>query len=151
MSAVSRLATTIVFLFAVLLAGCTTIDSHKPPPDDWPITQVNEYHVPFAVVSDVCQCYAPLFFLSYGCTLFYLNQGIAEIWVTKNPSEETLGHERKHALGYDHEGSDYLEDMLQSWKSGEKSSNTCQMPERMDDYRKLTFTTTHHPKSASKE
>ena len=121
--------------------GCSTIDMHKAPPADWPIKQVNTYRVDFRTMSDACQCYAPFGSIYMACTYFYFDQGKAEIWLWKGTAEQFVKHEELHAfLGRDHLGDDRIERTLVDWRAGRTTKNSCKMPARMDEYRKLPFT-----------
>ena len=53
-----------------------------------------------------------------GCTLFFLDQREAHIYVSKDfPSAAVLAHERLHAAGYDHVGSVGMQAIVRDWKA----------------------------------
>src|ERR671919_3132816 len=100
-------------LLSAALAGCTILNTHERVPG-WPALKVVEHHVAHAEMRDRCQRYAPPLSLAEGCTLFYLDQGEAHIYVSKDfPARWVLEHERLHAAGYDHVGSTAMLRMLE--------------------------------------
>jgi hypothetical protein len=99
------------------LTGCTVIDRHERVPG-WPELKVIERHVSHQEMRDRCSKYAPPLSAPEGCTLFYLDQGEAHIYVSKEfPLPSVLEHERLHAAGYDHIGSSGMRRMLVAWKA----------------------------------
>jgi hypothetical protein len=108
-----------VFAFALLsatLPGCTVMDHHTRVPG-WPELKVVEHHVANAEMRDRCSRFVSPFMTTEGCTLFYLDRSEAHIYVSKDfPSQWVLEHERLHAAGYDHIGSNAMRRMLEDWK-----------------------------------
>ena len=98
------------------LGGCAVIDKHERVPG-WPELKIVEHYVPAAEMRTRCTPYAPPLSLPFGCTLFYLNEGEAHIYVSKEyPAPWVLEHERLHAAGYDHVGSTSMLRMLETWR-----------------------------------
>jgi hypothetical protein len=105
-----------LLVLSAALGGCAVIDQHQKVPG-WPELKVIEHHVAGYEVRDRCSRYAPPFSMPLGCTLFYLDQSEAHIYVSKDfPSQWVLEHERLHAAGYDHVGSTAMQRMLEKWK-----------------------------------
>jgi hypothetical protein len=101
---------------ALLVSGCSVIDSHKRV-EDWPELKVIEHHVSTHEMRDRCAKYVGPLMTPEGCTLFYLDRGEAHIFVSKEfPSERVLEHERLHAAGYDHLGSEGMQRMVERWR-----------------------------------
>jgi hypothetical protein len=105
-----------VAVVLMCLSGCAAVDSHKRVAD-WPALKVVEHHVSNREMRDRCVPYAAPGVSPMGCTLFYFDQGEAHIYVSAEfPSESVLEHERLHAAGYDHMGSDGMQAILKDWK-----------------------------------
>jgi hypothetical protein len=99
------------------LAGCSTIDTHVRVAD-WPELKVVEHHVSNREMRDTCAPYVGLWMSPMGCTLYFLDQREAHIYVSEDfPSRAVLEHERLHAAGYDHVGSDGMQAMLKDWRA----------------------------------
>ena len=99
------------------LSGCAVMDSHKQVPG-WPELKVVEHHVSNREMRDRCAQYTGPLTSPLGCTLFYFDLGEAHIYVSKEfPSEFVLWHERLHAAGYDHMGSDAMQAIFKDWKA----------------------------------
>jgi hypothetical protein len=112
----------------LLLAGCLPLsgcivmmDSHEPVAD-WPQLKIVEHHVGQQEVREQCVRFAPPLTTAAGCTLFYFDRREAHIYVSKDfPDPEVLEHERLHAAGYDHAGSDAMSRLWQGWKAQNRS------------------------------
>lgn len=103
------------------LPGCTLMSTHEPVPG-WPQLKVVEHHVTDREVRGHCQKYAPPLTIAQGCTIFFLDQGEAHIYVSRElPARWILEHERLHAAGYDHVGSVRMLRLLQTWKAAKAS------------------------------
>jgi hypothetical protein len=104
-----------------LLSGCAVIDSHKRV-EGWPELKVVEHHVSTEEMRERCIKYVGPLTSPEGCTLFYLDRGEAHIYVSKDfPSAFVLEHERLHAAGYDHIGSDGMQQMVERWRARNES------------------------------
>jgi hypothetical protein len=106
---------------AVLLVvqGCMVvpIDGHVRVPD-WPELKVIEHHVVEAEMRDQCVRFAPPLTTAAGCTIFDFDRREAHIYVSKDfPNASVLRHERLHAAGHDHVGSDHLHRAWVAWKA----------------------------------
>jgi hypothetical protein len=67
---------------------------------------------------DRCRPAVSLFSSPEGCTYFHLDRGEAHIYVSKElPTRPVLQHERLHAAGYDHIGSDAMKRILANWRA----------------------------------
>ena len=112
-----------LLLACLPLGGCASfvIDSHTKVPD-WPALKIVEHHVAEAEMRDRCVLYAPLFTSPQACTLFYFDRHEAHIFVSKEfPSARVLEHERLHAAGYDHFGSDAMARLWRGWQANAPS------------------------------
>jgi len=99
------------------LAGCSVMNNHEKVPG-WPELKIIEHHVLHAEMRDRCRIAVSIFASPEGCTYFYLDQGEAHIYVSKEfPSDAVLRHERLHAAGYDHIGSKNMRRLLDNWKA----------------------------------
>lgn len=106
-----------VLLACGALAGCSVMNQHEKVPG-WPELKVIEHHVLHAEMRDRCQPAVSKLAWPEGCVYFYLDQGEAHIYVSKEfPSEIVLRHERLHAAGYDHIGSTNMRRILERWKA----------------------------------
>lgn len=106
-----------VLLAAGSLAGCSVMNEHVRVPG-WPELKIIEHHVTHAEMRDRCQRAVSRLANPEGCTYFYLDQGEAHIYVSKDfPSDMVLRHERLHAEGYDHVGSKNMLRVLENWKA----------------------------------
>ena len=96
-------------------AGCTTIDQHERVPD-WPQLAVVEHQVPFGEMYARCKKYTGFLMTPLGCTEFNFAAKRADIYVTPGFEMKTvLAHERLHAQGYDHPGSDHMAKLWHNW------------------------------------
>jgi hypothetical protein len=103
------------FLFAA--AGCTTIDSHVRV-EGWPELKVVEHRVAYDEMRARCRKYVGPLMTPLGCTEFHFGAGEAHIYVTPElPLEGVLAHERLHAAGYDHIGSDHMQRLWREWQA----------------------------------
>ena len=118
-------------VLSAALTGCAlTIDSHRPVPD-WPALKVVEHHVAHDEMYERCRRFVPAFSAPEGCTLFYFDLSEAHIYVNKeSPSRWVLNHERLHAAGYDHIGSDHMRRALEAWRAKRLAEN----PERAHEH-----------------
>ena len=99
------------------LTGCSVIDGHQRVPD-WPELKIIEHHVAHPEMRDRCAKTVSVFASPEGCTYFYLDRREAHIYVSKDfPTPWVLRHERLHAAGYDHVGSDAMKRILANWKA----------------------------------
>jgi hypothetical protein len=102
------------------LSGCAVMDQHHRVAD-WPELKVVEHHVSNQEMRDRCSPYVGNGMSPMGCTLFFLDQREAHIYVSKDfPSQPTLEHERLHAAGYDHVGSGSMQAILKNWKASNR-------------------------------
>jgi hypothetical protein len=100
------------------LTGCAvTIDTrHRVP--GWPELKIVEHHVAADEMFERCRRFVPPSSAPEGCTLFYFDRGEAHIYVNKEaPNGFVLRHERLHAEGYDHVGSDHMRRALEAWRA----------------------------------
>ena len=105
-----------LLLLPAALGGCAVIDQHQKVAG-WPELKVIEHYVAAPEMRERCRPYAPPFSVPLGCTLFYLDQSEAHIYLSKDfPAQWILEHERLHAAGYDHVGSTSMQQMLENWK-----------------------------------
>jgi hypothetical protein len=99
------------------LSGCAVMDAHQRVAE-WPELKVVEHHVSNQEMRDRCVPYVGFGMSPMGCTLFFLDQREAHIYVSKDfPSQPTLEHERLHAAGYDHVGSGSMQAILKNWNA----------------------------------
>jgi hypothetical protein len=108
------------------LAGCSIIDPHQRVPG-WPDLKVVEHHVSQEEMRDRCARFMPFYMSPEGCTLFHFDRAEAHIYVSKDfPSALVLEHERLHAAGYDHIGSDGMKRMLARWRERQRTQHAAQ-------------------------
>jgi hypothetical protein len=106
---------------SVSLSGCAVINQHAPVAG-WPDLKVVEHHVSHQEMRERCVRFMAPGMSPEGCTLFYLDQNEAHIYVSKDfPSQHVLQHERLHAAGYDHIGSENMQRMLARWKAKQRT------------------------------
>jgi hypothetical protein len=115
----ARCGLSAVLLAAAMLfaSGCTTVDGHRKV-EGWPELKVLEHHVSQQELFDRCIKAVPPLSTPEGCTYFFLNRGEAHIYVSKDfPNSRVLEHERLHAAGYDHMGSNGMQRMVDRWRA----------------------------------
>jgi hypothetical protein len=112
---------TLAVLVALLAGACTTIDSHVRV-DDWPALKIVEHRVSYDAMYERCKKYVGLLSTPLGCTEFYFAAGEAHIYVTPELplSQKVLEHERLHAAGFDHVGSDAMARLWRDWQAGQR-------------------------------
>jgi len=99
------------------LSGCAIMDSHERVAG-WPELKIVEHHVSNQEMRDRCSPYVGPLMSPQGCTMFFLEQREAHIYVSKDfPSAAVLAHERLHAAGYDHVGSVGMQTIVRDWKA----------------------------------
>lgn len=112
------------------LAGCaTTIDTHTPPPRDWPMLQVVEHHLAMGDVYATCSRYVPTWMKTLsiltltppiveGCAIVNFRDMRCDIYVRGDiPDAAILEHERLHCQGRDHDrGKATLAAAWRAWK-----------------------------------
>ena len=103
-------------LLLATTAACTTIDSHVRV-EDWPRLEVIEHRVSFHQMVERCRKYTAPLMTPLGCTEFYFATGEAHIWVSGIATAYVLEHEREHAAGYDHLGSDHMQRLWHNWQA----------------------------------
>jgi hypothetical protein len=119
-SCVARVAS--ILLLAT--AGCTTIDEHVRV-SDWPELTVFEHEVPYKEMYERCNKYVGALMTPLGCTEFNFSRREAHVWVTPGFMMNTvLEHERLHAAGYDHVGSDEMAQLWHNWQAQHPAANT---------------------------
>jgi hypothetical protein len=100
------------------LSGCVVMIDDHAAIADWPQLKIVEYHVGEAELRDQCARFAPPFTTAAACTLFYFDRREAHVYVSKDfPNPSILEHERLHAAGYDHVGSEAMQRLWQAWKT----------------------------------
>jgi hypothetical protein len=104
-------------LLAVALCGCAAMDESVRVPG-WPELKVVEHELPFSEVYRACHPYIGPLEAPLACTVYYLDDGEAHIYVVKGLKfGPIIEHERLHAAGYDHVGSSNLRDLLARWRA----------------------------------
>lgn len=101
------------FLLGILFCvvkGCTTIDTHTPPPRDWPVLKQSVIYTQDA--PRICAKYAPL---SIACAEVNFIRRTCVIY-TSVDWKHVLEHERQHCEGYDHHGESTLRDLWARYK-----------------------------------
>lgn len=117
----SLVACSIGTLLIAGAAGCATIDSHERIAG-WPELKVVEHRVSFDEVRARCKKYAGPLMTPLGCTEFHFARSEAHIYVTPELAmDSVLEHERLHAAGYDHVGSDNMRRLWQAWQAGHRA------------------------------
>lgn len=107
----------LVVLSAALTGCAVTIDTHNRVPD-WPELKVVEHHVTADEMFERCHRFVGRFSAPEGCTLFYFDRSEAHIYVSKESVNRfIIRHERLHAAGYDHIGSDHLRRAFEAWRA----------------------------------
>lgn len=89
-----------------LTLACTTIDTHTPPPADWPDLEVLEHFVSHATMRDRCSKYTSWYTSPEACMEVNFAAGTCELWFSADfpPQQFILEHERLHCTGHDHQG-----------------------------------------------
>ena len=117
----------LVVLSAALTGCAVTINTHKQVPD-LPELKVVEHHVTHDEMFERCHRFVPRFSAPEGCTLFYFDRSEAHIYVSKEfPSSWVLRHERLHAAGYDHVGSNHMRKALEAWRASQRPAEPVAM------------------------
>lgn len=104
--------------FAVLgiaLSACSTIDYTKRV-EGWPELRVEVRRTTPEEVYAQCAKYSGWLEYPLACTEFFFADGIARIWISGD-NQWILDHEMGHVRGYDHPGSDAMQQMYDRWKS----------------------------------
>ena len=110
-------------LLASALSACTTIDTHTPPPVDWPPVVIHEHAVKFGEFWD--KCYPAVSWawrlvgaLPSACATVNFAQNRCDIWYPQDSiTEDVREHEREHCRGYDHPGSESLHASWAAYKA----------------------------------
>jgi hypothetical protein len=106
----------------IAFSGCAVINEHERVPG-WPDLKVVEHHVAHEEMRERCAPFMPAYMSPEGCTIFQLDVGEAHIYVSKDfPNRLVLEHERLHAAGYDHIGSDHMQRILGRWKARQRAA-----------------------------
>jgi len=95
-----------LILIAVLLSGCTTIDTQVK---DWPELEIRTHELSFFGVQGKCWKYMPLIYKLLGgitkaCAEINFDTGTCDIYHLSNPLPEDMDHEVSHCKGGDHDG-----------------------------------------------
>lgn len=115
--------TTMLLAVCLSLNACAVIDTHERVAG-WPELKVVEHHVSQEEMLARCRRFVPPYMTPEGCTIFYLDHNEAHIYVSKDfPSQRVLEHERLHAAGYDHIGSDNMKRILERWQARQRSQH----------------------------
>ena len=96
------------YLLILLLAGCSTIDTHTAPPRDWPNLRIVEHRVPHNVMRDRCAKYTAWGSYPEACAEVNFAAMRCDIWFSADfpPLPEWVEHERLHCSGHGHEGEE---------------------------------------------
>jgi hypothetical protein len=106
-----------IALALALVPGCTMVDRHVRI-EGFPQLKVIEHHLGHAEMRDNCLPYTGPFMTPAGCTLFVFDRMEAHIVVSKDiPNPAVLEHERLHAAGHDHIGSEGMKRMWLAWRA----------------------------------
>lgn len=110
-------------LLILALAGCTTIDAHRPPPPAWPRLEVFEHRVGAAEMLRRCYRYVSLPMklmgsIPFACAEVNFAARRCDIWAVFDAEEGVMEHEREHCAGRDHIGDSTLGDALLAWRAG---------------------------------
>ncbi len=93
------------------------IDTHRKVPD-WPELTVIEHHIAEHEMREQCSRFVEPWQIAAGCTIFLFDAREAHIYLSRDfPNPEIREHERLHAAGYDHVGSDYMHHAWRDWKA----------------------------------
>lgn len=110
-----------ILLLAAALGGCATIDSHVRV-DGWPELKIVEHEVGYREMRKHCLPYTGPLESPIACTVFYFDAGEAHIYVARQLKfKAVLEHERLHAMGYDHHGSNSMKQILERWQAAKKA------------------------------
>lgn len=99
----------------LVLQACATQVAHERVAG-WPTLRVIEHRVPEAEMHRVCDQYAPPLMTPRACAVINLTALRCDIWLTENPLQSSVEHERLHCAGYDHVGKHDLADMLKQYE-----------------------------------
>jgi hypothetical protein len=100
-------------VLAATLSGCTIIDAHRGPPEDWPPLAVVERRASFLDVQRACNPDMPLLAsllvgVYLGCARIHFDASLCEVWLLEDADAATAAHERMHCAGFDHIGGSVL-------------------------------------------
>lgn len=98
-------------LLVLLVSGCAgmPIDSHTPPPTNWPKLDIQEIRVSDGEVRRVCGTFAQ------ACALISFTQGWCRVILRFDAPKSVIEHEYLHCRGFDHIGSDNLKNAFLKW------------------------------------
>ena len=107
------------WLAILLLAGCTTIDTSRPPAPDWPKLKETVHLVSPQVMGEECAKLGVGGFgaIPFACTNVNFDTMTCTTWLAYEANRE---HEHMHCLGYDHPGESAYHDYWQRWKAAHK-------------------------------
>lgn len=122
-------------LAAAALSGCIAMIEDHQRVEGFPPLEVIEHHVSHTEMRENCVPYTGPFTTPAGCTLFVFDRMEAHIVVSKDfPRPHVLAHERLHAAGYDHVGSQAMKRIWEAWKAKNGNSyNGYQLVQWLDD------------------
>ena len=129
-----------IFLAALFLSGCMSnpIDMGTPPPADWPSLKVVEKRVAFSEMLEKCgssvgevivALFVPVAQIPLGCARVNFCTEKCDVWLSENPSEEVVEHERLHCKGYSHKGSNYFARIWHNHKAALAAGDRCEFYE----------------------
>lgn len=99
----------IILTLLAILAGCSSIvDTHTPPPKDWPVLRVVEHRLPHARMRDACSRFGPWYAPVEACTIWRFDLGECHVYFSADfpPQPWIVEHELAHCRGHDHVGDD---------------------------------------------
>lgn len=109
----------IMAALCLLLAGCTAVNIHQKPPDDWPVLEKKVIHLGFYDTQVACGgnlLTALLGYHKYACVYVNFDTMTCTVY-TATDDEYALEHEDTHCRGFEHYGSNVLATYWRAWKA----------------------------------
>lgn len=115
-----------LLLSAWLSVGCTVINVHQEPPQDWPELEIIYNKVDFWTLQKECGTIGPMFLLfqSLGCAWIRFDEMTCNVYyysgLDSDSKVSVIEHEKMHCHGYDHIGSKTLYNAWEAYKKEKK-------------------------------
>lgn len=111
-------------VLSAALTGCSVMMDTQNRVPGWPELKIVEHHVTADEIYERCRRFVSPYSAPEACTLFYFDRSEAHIYVSKeSPNGFILRHERLHAAGYDHVGSNHMRRALEAWRAAQRPAD----------------------------
>lgn len=101
----------IASLSALALVACTAIGTQKVM--GWPEMEPVIHEVSGATLHKICGPTVRWYEMALGCAYFDFDKRVCNIYVSYNPQQFVLDHEKQHCKGIEHDGGHELAEI---WK-----------------------------------